>query len=263
MFTKSRQKRWLTRSSYSAQRDGTPDQGKNRVFSFFQTDKRSRQPAFRFSFMRRISDPLFLPGNGLSPEEIYARALPLIGSQGQAYAERRCVPVEIADAAGVRFDPDFAGRPAVLVPMRDQANTLMAVHGRYLHATRYQNKMLTVGTGGGAVAVLGGWQAEPLILVEGLFDALSLAVCGWASVATIGRPISRLAEVTSGRVVWAAFDAGRSGEATAAAHRDRLRHAVMHRLVPPPRCKDWNTALVKRGPAVVAQWLRTQVIAAE
>ncbi len=123
--------------------------------------------------------------------------------------------------------------------------------------------MLTVGTGGGAVAVLGGWQAEPLILVEGLFDALSLAVCGWASVANIGRQISRLPEMTSGGVVWAAFDASRSGEAITAAHRDRLPDAIVRRLPPPPGCKDWSTALVKRGPEVVAKWVRAHVMTGE
>ncbi|MDD2320069.1 MAG: toprim domain-containing protein [Geobacteraceae bacterium] len=213
--------------------------------------------------MRRIADPLYMPGSGLTAEEIYAQALPLTGTPGQAYAERRCVPAEIAAAAGVRFDPDFAGRPAVVVPMRDHGGILTAVHGRYLHATRYQNKMLTIGTGGGAVAILNGWQAKPLILVEGLFDALSLAVCGWASIATIGRPIARLAELASGRIIWAAFDTGRSGETTAAAYRNRLPEAVMHRLPPPPRCKDWNTALVKRGPDVVSKWLRTHLTTGE
>ncbi|MDD2335232.1 MAG: toprim domain-containing protein [Geobacteraceae bacterium] len=209
--------------------------------------------------MRRISDPLFIPGSSLSPEEIHARALPLIGTPGQTYAEHRCVPVRIADEAGVRFDPDFAGRPAVLIAMRDQRGALTAVHGRYLHSTHCQNKMLTVGTEGGAVVLLDGWRTEPLILVEGLFDALSLAVCGWASVATIGRSISRLAEMTFGRVVWAAFDAGRSGETNVSTLRDRLPHALIQRLPPPPRCKDWNTALIKRGPQVVARWLQTQI----
>jgi hypothetical protein len=213
--------------------------------------------------MRRFSDPLFLPGSGLSPEEIHARALPIMDTPGQAYAERRGVPVDIAESAGVRFAPDFAGRPAVLVPMRDHGDKLTAVHGRYLHATRCQDKMLTVGREGGAVALLDGWRTEPLILVEGLFDALSLAVCGWASVATIGRPISRLAETTFGRVVWAAFDTGRSGETNVTTLRQQLPQALVRRLPPPPRCKDWNTALVKRGPVVVAQWLRIQLMTGE
>jgi hypothetical protein len=173
------------------------------------------------------------------------------------------VPADIAESAGVRFEPDFAGRPAVLVPMRDLGKKLTAVHGRYLHATHSQNKMLTVGREGGAVVIGDVWRTEPFILVEGLFDALSIAVCGWAAVATIGRPIYHLAELTSNRVVWAAFDAGRSGEANVTTLRQRLPQTVVRRLPPPPRCKDWNTALVKRGPVLVAQWLRTQLLAGE
>lgn len=211
--------------------------------------------------MRRFSDSPVLPASGLGPEEIYKRALPLVGTPGQAYAARRCVPLDIADSAGVRFEPDFAGRPAVLVPMRDPGNRLTAVHGRYLHATYCQNKMLTVGREGGSVLLDDVWRSGPLILVEGLFDALSLAVCGWPAVATIGRPIAHLAESVSNRLVWAAFDAGRSGEANAAMLRQLLPQARVRRLPPPPRCKDWNTALVKRGPALVTQWLRTQLLA--
>jgi len=47
--------------------------------------------------------------------------------------------------------------------------------------------MFTVGPGGGVAASSAGWRSEPLILVEGVFDVLSLAVCGWDSVATVGR----------------------------------------------------------------------------
>lgn len=213
--------------------------------------------------MRRFSDPLVVPGTLLSPEEIYGRALSLAGSPGQEYAERRSVPVDIAESAGVRFEPDFAGRPALLVPMRDMEANLTAVHGRYLHATYSQNKMLTVGRAGGAVILGNVWQTEPLIMVEGLFDALSLAVCGWASVATIGRSISHLEKLTINKNVWAAFDAGRSGESNAIMLQKLLPRALVRRLPPPPRCKDWNTALVKRGPVLVAQWLRAQLLAGE
>jgi hypothetical protein len=204
-----------------------------------------------------------MPGSGLPPEAVFANALPISGTAGEDYALRRGVPVEIAAAAGVRFETNFAGRPAVLVALRDQSDRLTSVHGRYLHPVRGQNKMLTVGRSEGAIPFLGGWRAEPLILVEGLFDGLSLAACGWPSVATIGRQVCWLSEATAGKVVWAAFDAGRSGDANFAFYQDQLRDATVCRLSPPPRCKDWNTALVKRGPATVARWVRDHVIRPE
>jgi hypothetical protein len=210
--------------------------------------------------MRRFSDPPVMPISGLSPEDVYGSAFSLVGTPGQEYVERRRVPVGIAHAAGVRFDPDFAGRPAVIVPMLDREGMMTAVHGRYLHATRSQDKMLTVGVPGGSVSVLEGWRAEPLILVEGLFDALSLAVCGWASIASIGRTVKGLAEATYGRVVWAAFDAGRPGEGAVNVYMERLTDAIVRRLPPPPGCKDWNTALVKRGQGAVTRWVRQHVM---
>ena len=173
--------------------------------------------------MLRFEDPSRMPGTGESPEECLARALPLTGTPGQAYVERRGVPVDVADAAGVSFDPDFGGRPAVLVDLRDQNGKLVSVHGRYLHNVRGQNKMLTIGHGGGTVNLLGGWHVEPLILVEGLFDALSLATCGHPSVATIGRWAPWLPKVSAGRVVWLAFDACRPGEDDVVRYTELLR----------------------------------------
>jgi len=209
--------------------------------------------------MYRFTDPTRMPGSGLLPAAVFAKALPIAGTPGQEYAQQRGVPLEIAAAAALRFEANFAGRPAVLVALRDQNDKLTSVHGRYLQAVRGQNKMLTVGTGDAALSFLGGWRAEPFILVEGLFDGLSLAACGWASVATLGRHISWLTEVSAGKVVWAAFDAGRSGEANVALMRAQLGKASVCRLLPPPRCKDWNTALVKRGPLLVARWVRDQL----
>ena len=139
-----------------------------------------------------MRDPLCLPGTDLGPAPLLARALPLFGTRGQTYVEHRGVPVGVADNAGVRFDPDFAGRPAVLAPLRDQEMRLTSVHGRYLSTVRGQNKMLTVGPGNGVISVLDGERAEPIILVEGLFDALSLATCGWPALALIGRCVTWL-----------------------------------------------------------------------
>jgi hypothetical protein len=211
--------------------------------------------------MLRFDDPPLMPGTGQSPAERLAQAAPLRGTPGQFYVERRGVPLRVAETAGVRFDANFGGRPAVLVSLRDQEGALVSLHGRYLHNLRGQNKMLTIGRShnGGAISVLGGWRVEPLILVEGLFDALSLATCGWASVATIGRWASWLPEVSARRTVWLAFDASKAGESDVARYAERLRESDVRRLLPPLRCKDWSTALVKRGSSAVARWVRAHV----
>lgn len=200
-----------------------------------------------------------MPETGAGPEDILAHAMPLAGTPGQAYVERRGIPVEIAEASGLRFDGNFGGRPAVIAPLYDHQDRLRSIHGRYLHTRRSQNKMLTVGQGDGMINGLEGWHAEPLIIVEGLFDALSLAACGWSSIAPIGRWASWLPGVAAGRVVWLGFDAGRPGEADAAHYRQQLADADVRRLLPPTGCKDWNTALVKRGRGAVLRWLQDHI----
>jgi len=180
---------------------------------------------------------------------------------GQTYVERRDIPLAVADAAGLRFDPDWGGRAAVLVGLYDQTGMLVSVHGRYLSTMRGQDKMLTIGPGGGVAGVRDGWHGEPLILVEGLFDAPSLAVCGCSAVATIGRWAPWLPRVCEGRLAWLGFDSNRPGEREAAAYAQRLPR--VRRLLPPPRCKDWNTALCKRGSASVARWLRDSLACAD
>jgi hypothetical protein len=166
----------------------------------------------------------------------------------------------MAESAGVRFDPDWNGRAAVVVGLYDQAGVLKSVHGRYMSTLRGQNKMLTVGRAGGVCNVGSGWRAEPLILVEGLFDALSLAACGWSSVATIGRWAPWIPQVCAGRMVWLGFDANRPGEREAAHYARVLHDSSVQRLLPPDRCKDWNTALVKKGRWTLSSWLRDHVV---
>jgi hypothetical protein len=211
---------------------------------------RKQKPA-----MFRLSDSQLMPKSGETPELRLARGVPLMGTPGQSYVEKRGIPVNIAHEAGVRFDRDWNGRAAVIIPMRDPDGNLCSVHGRYLEQTGQQNKMLTIGPGGGAISVLRGWRDDPIILVEGLFDALSLAVCGRSSVATVGRWAPWLPEVCAGKVVWLAFDGNRPGEAEAARYKQSLIAADTRRLPPPAPSKDWNTALVKRGRATVEIWL--------
>jgi hypothetical protein len=202
-----------------------------------------------------FDDPVRMPDTGQDPEERFAQAQALHDTPGRAYVERRGIPVDLAHAHGVRFDADFAGRPAVVAAMRDRDGRLVSLHGRYLQVRRGDNKMLTVGPGDGLLGVGEGWRGEPLVVVEGLFDALSVVRCGWSAVASVGRWASWLPDVAGGRTVWLAFDNGRPGEADARDYQARLPRACTRRLPPPGRAKDWNTALVKRGPAVVRQWL--------
>lgn len=201
-------------------------------------------------------DPPVMPGSNESPAQRLAHALPLADTPGQAYVEKRGIPVAIADAAGLRFDADWNGRPAVLVGLYDRHAQLMSVHGRYLETLRGQDKMFTIGRDGGIATIGAGWLAEPLLLVEGIFDALSVRVCGWDSAATIGRWAPWLPETCAGRVVWLGFDANEPGESEVAKYTRSLPCSTIRRLLPPPHCKDWNTALRKRGPAAVARWLR-------
>ena len=157
---------------------------------------------------------------------------------------------------------NFGGRPAVVVALCDEQGGVASLHGRYLEVRREQDKMLTIGRGGGVISVLGGWRADPLIIVEGLFDALSLAVCGFSCVATIGRWASWIPEVASCRAVWLAFDRSRSGEAEALSYSAHMCTSVVKRMLPPGRSKDWNTALVKQGRTAVAEAVRSSLAGA-
>jgi hypothetical protein len=180
----------------------------------------------------------------------------LTGTPGQGYVEKRGIAVDVAHDAGVRFDPDWNGRSAVIAAMRDAKSNLRSLHGRFLEHLGRQNKMLTIGTAGGVINVRGGLSESPIILVEGLFDALSLAMCGYGSVATVGRWAPWLPELCAGKTVWLGFDGNRPGDEEAARYRQYLTSADTRRLPPPGRSKDWNTALVKRGQATVEAWLR-------
>lgn len=206
--------------------------------------------------MRSYDERGVMPGTGEDPESILRRATTLAGSDGDRYVTRRGVSVEVAAASGLRFAVDFAGRPAVLATMRDRNERVTAVHGRYLHARSCENKMLTIGYPNGVFGVLGSWHLDPLILVEGVFDALSLAECGIACSATVGRFAPWLGDVAAGRVVWAGFDRGKPGDAEAERYAVRLAASQVRRLRPPGRCKDWNTALVRLGRGTIERWIR-------
>jgi hypothetical protein len=203
-----------------------------------------------------------LPGTGEGPEDLWRRSVPLVATPAEAYLERRRVPLEVAAAAGVRFTGDLNGRPALLARLSGPAGEPRAVHGRHLHERRGEAKMFTVGRSGGIFPVLDGLRAKPLILVEGLFDALSIAVAGLPSVATIGRWADWLPELGRGREVWLAFDGNHPGERAARGFAASFGGSRCRRLRPPGSRGDWNAAARKLGAAGLARWLQRSAVAA-
>ncbi len=217
-----------------------------------------RDPSAIKALMKKhhFNDLPCMPDSGLTPGQLLAGSQALVHSAGQSYVEYRGIPLQLAAAAGVRFAENFGGRPAVIIGLYDDNDRLTSVHGRYINTLRGQNKMLTIGTGNGMISVLNGLPTEPLIVVEGLFDALSLALCGWSCVAHIGRWASWLPSVAEGREVWLAFDASKPAERDVIRYTEYLKGAKIRRVLPPPQCKDWNTALKKRGTGALQRWLQ-------
>jgi DNA primase len=107
--------------------------------------------------------------------------------------------------------------------------------------------------------VLDGLLAEPLVLVEGLFDALSLAAAGLPCVATIGRWVDWLPGLARGREVWLAFDGNRPGERSARGFAASLDGSHCRRLRPPGSRGDWNAAARKIGAASLTRWVQRDI----
>jgi hypothetical protein len=196
-----------------------------------------------------------LPSSGEGPDELWHRSQPLRGSEAEAYLAKRRVPLGVAEAAEVRFTEDLEGRTAVLARLTGPSGELRAVHGRYLHNRHGEGKMLTVGRPGGVFAA-GGLDADPLVLVEGVFDALSLAAAGLPAVATIGRWVDWLPAGRAGRDVWLAFDGNRPGERWAVGWAEALGGGRVLRLRPPGGRGDWNSAARRIGAADLERWIR-------
>ncbi len=201
-------------------------------------------------------DAEFLPSTGESPETLWLRSLALPGSDAEPYLATRRVPLAVAEAAGVRFTPDLKGRPAVLARLTGPIGEFRSVHGRYLHVCRGEGKMFTIGRSGGAYISPGGLEADPLVLVEGLFDALSLAAAGLPSVATIGRWVDWLPARIERREVWLAFDSNRPGDRWAREWAAQLPEARTFRLRPPGGRGDWNAAARRIGACDLERWIR-------
>lgn len=194
---------------------------------------------------------------------------PLQGTVGEAYLQSRGLSLEVAANACVKWSPNWAGRGAVVFPLYDAKNGLVAAQGRYCEVgatpkarTYGPKKEGAFFTARFEAALRGG---APLIITEAPLDALSLAQCGFAALALCGTSGPRWIHLKCGlRTVFLAFDADEAG--------DRAAHQLTEILAPfgahchrlrPEAAKDWNDVLQRDGASNLGDWLIWQTMLEE
>lgn len=180
-----------------------------------------------------------------------------------AYLTGRGIAPALAQQAGARFAPRWYGRPAIVFPIRDREEALVAAQGRYLESSATPKARTAGPCRDGVFSTKAGiWAADILLVTEAPLDALSLAVCGYAAIALIGTHFPAwLPRACAFKQVLIATDADPAGDAAAAklaralapygAKTERLRPAVG---------KDWNELLQTQGAAALSQALSAVII---
>jgi len=166
----------------------------------------------------------------------------LLGTPGADYLARRGLPLELCDAAGVRFARDWFGRPAVVFPVRNLAGQEVAAQGRYIGG-QGNPKTRTRGLKSlGVFATAGAWDTGVLTITEAPIDALSLASCGYPAIACLGDSWPGwLPKACAFRDVNAAFDADEAGDGAAARLVGSVEpYGAIARRLRPTAAKDWN-----------------------
>ncbi len=179
-------------------------------------------------------------------------SVPITDTPGAAYLQGRGVPVELADVAGVRYSRSWAGRRAVLFPLHSRYGELVAVNGRYLDTNAPKTR-----TGGrralGVFAALpcpAIWRQDPLVLVEGPMDVLSLALVDVPAFAPVGTNLPAFVpELAAFRPIAMALDADAAGDDAAQQHTPILVSlgATVARWRVSDEANDWNGALQTLG----------------
>jgi len=190
------------------------------------------------------------------PLPIADRYPALAGTSGEAYLAGRGLPLALCEAAGVRYAPDWHGRPGALFPIVNAAGQEIAAQGRYLASLPGRPNFYTEGPkSGGVFAAPGAWEAGEITITEAPIDALSLCLSGYPALALVGKswPEWLPAFVASTRKrVYLAFDADepdrkgiRAGDKAAEDLAAALRYYDCHsERLRPGRAKDWNAQLL-------------------
>jgi hypothetical protein len=196
--------------------------------------------------------------------EIYAESLPLKDTAGERYLNSRGIPIELAEAAGVRFSTNFYKRPAVIFPIYNRAGNLVAINGRFVDGREAEGKLKTQTAGkksAGLFVTPGALEAEIVAVCESPIDALSLHLCGLPSVALIGTSAPEwISPALAFKKVAGALDADQAGDEASAPLMVVLRsRGASSVILKPVGGKDWNEILVKQGKAHLQAFIEEKI----
>lgn len=237
--------------------------GQSGKLSDFWTERPAFSPAARKPTPARkpLRMPAFAARDDAPPPDpppsIADRFPALAGTLGEDYLAGRGLALALCEAAGVRYAPDFHGRPAVVFPILNAAIHEIAAQGRYLISLPGRPNFFTEGSKKDGVFVSpGAWHADDITIVESPIDALSLCPPGYPALALLGKswPEWLPAFIASTRKTTnIGFDADEPGsqaahdvEAAAESLAKALRYYDAHsRRLRPSRAKDWNGQLLE------------------
>lgn len=181
----------------------------------------------------------------------------LRGSYGQAYLEGRGIPFEIAQQSKVKFSMSWYAGRAVLFPMRNAENKLVAVNARFL-SHKYELKHMTAGNKvEGVFACHGAWQMPATIITESPIDALSLATIGYPALASCGEGLPKWIWQHLTNEVIIAVDNDDKGIEMGERWLRTLKRNMVGYIVTAHSQKDWNDVLRMHGEECLAEEFNT------
>lgn len=147
---------------------------------------------------------------------VWQNSTRLRGTPGERFLERRSILTWVAEISGARFSAAWYGRPAALFPVNDRDGNLVAVNGRFVDGRRHLRTQAAGRTSLGVFLTPNALESAVVAVVEGPFDALSLALCGLPAVAMLGTNWAEwLPKAVASKSVFIATDADGAGDEAA------------------------------------------------
>jgi hypothetical protein len=189
--------------------------------------------------------------------------LPVNASPAANYLYQRNINPEIPLLCGVRYHPKYCNYgPAVIFPIYGYMDNkskweLMAIQGRFINPAINQPKVMTTGKSSKGIFITKtalkqinkAFLDNEIFICEAPIDALSLAECGFSSIALIGTNYPDwLPAKCAGKRVFIATDADDAGDKSAIKLCDALAILdIIPMRLKPQGVKDWNEFLQKEG----------------